>query len=177
MNPARATWRIGVAALALALALAFCGCAGYRLGPTNGLSAGARTIQVTPFQNDTMEPRLGEPVTQALRKSLQQDGTYRLNTSGDADIIVTGVITDFNRSPISYQPNDVVSVQDYALTMTAKIKATERATGKVLLERSVFGRTTIRVGSDLSNSERQAASLLAEDLARRATMCLVDGAW
>jgi hypothetical protein len=174
-SPHGTTW-LGLAALAVA-ALVLSGCAGYRLGPTNGLSAGARTIQVSPFQNDTLEPRLGEPVTQALRKGLQQDGTYRLNTSGDADIVVTGVVTHFTRSPISYQPNDVVSVQDYALSITAQIKAVERATGKVLLDRAVSGRTTIRVGNDLSSAERQAAPLLAEDLARRATMLLADGAW
>ena len=34
------------------------GCAGYQLGPTNGLTAGSRSIQVNPFVNQTPEPRL-----------------------------------------------------------------------------------------------------------------------
>src|SRR5690606_233555 len=64
------------------------GCAGYRLGPTNGMPAGSRAIQVKLFQNETYEPRLTEPVVTALRRAIQQDGTYRLATRDDADIVV-----------------------------------------------------------------------------------------
>ena len=39
------------------------------------------------------------------------------------------------------------------------------------------GRTTLRVGSDLTSSERQAIPLAAEDLARHVTSLLVDGEW
>lgn len=62
------------------IALLMAGCAGYRLGPTNGLSAGARSVQVNPFQNKTIEPRLIDAVTSQMRKQIQQDGTYRLET-------------------------------------------------------------------------------------------------
>lgn len=44
------------------------GCAGYRLGPTNGLRAGEKSIQLNPVANTTLEPRLGEEVSRAVRK-------------------------------------------------------------------------------------------------------------
>ena len=47
----------------LSVALLSNGCAGYRLGPTNGLAAGEKSIQIIPFANQTMEPRLGDAVT------------------------------------------------------------------------------------------------------------------
>jgi len=68
------------------------GCSGYRLGPTNGLPAGSRTVQVNLFQNRTIEPRLSEAMDRALRKRFQQEGTYRLATHGDADSIIYGEI-------------------------------------------------------------------------------------
>lgn len=34
------------------------GCAGYTLGPSNGLAAGDKKIQITPFLNHTYQPRL-----------------------------------------------------------------------------------------------------------------------
>jgi len=71
------------------------GC-GYTLGPTNGLAAGEKNIQITPFLNKTLEPRLGDSVTTALRQNIQHDGTYHLATRGNADIIVTGVVTKFS---------------------------------------------------------------------------------
>jgi hypothetical protein len=153
------------------------GCAGYKLGPTNGVEAGAHSVQVVPFVNKTMEPRLGASVTSSLRKSVQQDGTYRLETDDSADIIVTGTVIEYERSHISFQPNDIITPRDYRLVMRAQVKATERATGKVLMNREVVGRTTVRVGSDLTSAERQAIPLMADDLARRATAFLVDGTW
>jgi hypothetical protein len=159
------------------LALAAGGCAGYRLGPTNGQAAGARSVQIDPFVNKTAEPRLGDYVINSLRKHLQQDGTYRLETHDDGDIIVSGVITDYQRKELSFQPQDVITVLDYEITMTAQITARERATGKIIFDRPVKGRTSIRVGTDLTSSERQAAPLLADDLAKKTTALLVDGTW
>ena len=159
------------------LALLLTGCAGYQLGPTGGLKAGARSVQVNPIVNQTLEPRLSAAVNHALRKQLQQDGTFRLSTRGEGDIIVTGDILRFDRSEVSFQPTDVLTVRDYGLTIIARIIARERDSGRVLLDRPVLGRATIRAGSDLPSAERQAVPLLAEDLARNVTSLLVDGSW
>lgn len=161
----------------LTLLVFITGCAGYKLGPTNGMPAGARSVQVNLFKNDTLEPRLIEAVAQALRKRLQQDGTYRLDTSGSGDLVVNGVITKFEREGISFQPNDVITVRDYSLSITAKITVRDRQSGKIVLDRDVTGKTTIRVGQDMASSQRQAVPMIADDLAGRATSLLVDGAW
>lgn len=164
--------------LFLSLAAVFAaGCAGYHLGPTNGETAGAKSVQVNFFQNQTGEPRLVEAVNTALRKRLQQDGTYRLDTHGEGDVVLTGVLTRFDRAGVSYQPGDVVTVRDYSLSITAKITASERGSGRVIFEKQVTGRSIIRVGSDLASGERQAVPLIAEDLAKNVAAMLVDGAW
>src|ERR1017187_3723226 len=101
-------------------ALALSGCAGYHLGPTNGLAAGEKSIQITPFSNKTLVARLGDAVTSALHKSLQHDGTYRLATHDDGDIIVSGVITRYQRYELSFVPSDVLTVRDYRVELTAQ---------------------------------------------------------
>src|SRR5580765_5671449 len=47
----------------LCLQLFLSGCAGYKLGPVNGETAGSKSVQVMPFSNKTLEPRLGDAVT------------------------------------------------------------------------------------------------------------------
>mgnify|MGYP000859680255 CR=1 FL=1 len=153
------------------------GCAGYRLGPTNDRQSGARSIQVNPFVNQTIEPRLGDAFGHALRKFLQQDATYRLDTQNTGDVVVSGVITDYQRSYVSFDPKDIITPRDYQLVVKARIVATERGTGKVLVDREVSGHTTVRVGADLNSAERQSVPLLAESLARKATSLLADGDW
>jgi len=159
------------------VAIAMSGCAGYQLGPSNGQTAGEKTVQVTPFTNHTPEPRLGDAVTGQLRKQLQRDGTYRLATHDAGDIVVTGVLSRYYRHELSFVPNDVTTVRDYRVQLTAQVTARERSTGKLLLDQPVTGYTLIRVGSDLTSTERQALPLLAEDLARQITALLVDGSW
>ena len=168
--------------LTLSLAFAWCvsGCAGYRLGPVNGESAGARSVQVHPFSNQTFEPRsAGEYVTSELRKQLQKDGTYQLAThaDGQADIDINGVLTHFNRHELSFEQGDVLTVRDYRLSLTAQVSARERGTGKVIFDRAVTGYTIVRVGSDLTNVERQALPLLAQDLAKNISILLTEGGW
>lgn len=162
-----------LAAVGLAAAT-FSGC-GYHLGPSNGQIAGSQSLKVEPFQNKTIEPRLTAAVTQSLRKTLQQDGTYRLNTRDDADVVVSGTIIEYLRSGVSFKPEDVITPRDYYVTMKARVRAVERSSGRVLLDREVSGRTTVRVGEDLVSAERQALPLLADDLAWHATSLLVDG--
>jgi hypothetical protein len=153
------------------------GCAGYRLGPTNGAAAGGKSIQVNPFANQTLEPRLGDAVTAALRKSVAGDGTCRLATHGAADIVVGGVITKYDRHELSLLPSDVLTVSDFRVNMTAQVTARETATGREIFNREMKGYTLVRVGSDLTSAERQAIPLLAEDLAKNVTALLVDGSW
>jgi hypothetical protein len=159
------------------LVLALSGCAGYQLGPTNGVAARDKSVQVMPFANHTMEPRLGEAVTAQLRKELQHDGTYQLASHDDGDIVVSGVVVSYVRIPLSFQPSDALTVTDYSLKMTVQVTARERSTGKVVLNQPVTGSTLVIVGSNLTSAERQAQPLLAADFAKNATAALVDGGW
>jgi hypothetical protein len=158
-------------------AMALAGCAGYRLGPTGGATAGAKSIQVNSFVNKTLEPRLGDAVMVALRRNMQRDSTLRLATHGGADIVVSGVITRYDRHELSFLPSDVLTVSDFRVNMTAQVTARETGTGRVLFDKPVSGYTLIRVGSDLASAERQGISLLADDLAKNVTALLVDGSW
>jgi hypothetical protein len=156
--------------------ICLCGCAGYRLGPTSGIAAGEKSIQIAPFSNQTMQPRLGDAVTTAVRRNVQRDGTYRLATHGSADRVVTGVLTRYERQELSFVPRDVLTVRDYRVTATAEVLVRDRSTGTTTTN-LVTGYTLVRVGSDLSSAERQAIPVLAEDLARNITEHLVDGGW
>ncbi len=165
--------------LQLYLATALIGLSGcaYRLGPSNGESAGRRSVQVNPFENKTVEPRLIEAVSFALRRQLQQDGTYELDTRNEGDIVLTGTIVSYERHSLSFQSRDVLTPRDYRLTITAQVTARDRVSGKLLLDKKLTGHSDIRIGADLSSAERQALPLIAADLARNATALLVDGTW
>lgn len=161
----------------LALALILGGCGGYHLGPTNGQTVGEKSVEITPFLDHTPELGLANEVTAALRKYVQRDGTYRLATHKDGDLIVSGVVTTYHRRAMSLLSSDLRTVTDYQLTITAQVTVRERATGRVVWERPIKGQTVLRVGSDFDSSERQSAPLLAQDLAQKVHFQLVDESW
>jgi hypothetical protein len=161
-----------------ATAVLSAGCAGYHLGPVNpNVVAGGKSVEIVPFNNQTLQPRLGDAVTQALRERMQADPTYRLATREPGDVVVTGVITTYRREGVSFLRTDVSTAENYRVQIIAHVTARDRSTGKVLLDKNVSGYTLVEVGTDLTDAERQSLPLLAEDLARNITALLTEGAW
>ncbi len=165
------------AALFLAMATLVAGCASYRLGPVNPAIPAGQSVEVGLFQNATPQPGLSESVNASIRRELQRDGTFELATGDDGDVLLTGNITHYRRSAVSFKPRDILSVRDFEVELITRIRAADRATGRVLLDRELTGRTTIRLGGDLASAERQALPLLANDLAKKIVALLAEGEW
>ncbi len=161
----------GLAAVALA------GCAGYHLGPVNDVAAGEKTIEVRPFNNQTLQPRLGDALTESVRERLQTDATYRLVTRGGGDVVVTGVIRQYIRQGMGYLSTDVLTPENYRVDVIVHVTARDRLTGKLILDKDVKGHTFVHIGDDLASAERQAMPLLADDLAQNIVELLTEGAW
>ena len=153
------------------------GCAGYHLGSVNGDVAGEKTVEVKPFNNQTLQPRLGDDVTQTLRERIQSDATYRLVTSEPGDLVVNGLIRTYTRVGLGNLNRDSSTMQNYRVAVTVHVTVRDRVTGKLRLDREVQGSTLVNVGPDFASSERQAAPLLAANLAQNITALLTEGAW
>jgi hypothetical protein len=162
----------------LGLAVVFwSGCAGYHLGPASGAVSGEKSIEIFPFNNQTLEPRLGDAVTQALRERIQTDGTYRLATRGGSEVVLTGTLKRYYREGLSFLNADVTTTANYRAGLVAHVVVRETGSGKALLEKDITGFTLIHVGTDLASADRQSLSLLADDLARNITLALTEGGW
>jgi len=160
------------------VALTLAGCAGYHLGPVNGMTAGAKSIEIQPFKNRTLEPRLGDAITQSLRERLQTEGTYRLATRGSSgDVLVTGVVRNYTRQGLGYLNADLFTPENFRLDVVVHVTALDRLTGKTILDKNVKGHTLVHIGPDLASAEREALPLLAEDLAQNISELLTEGAW
>jgi hypothetical protein len=160
----------------LALAGLLAGC-GYTLGPTNHMTAGARSLGIRPFVNNTHEPRLTEYLAMSLRRQVQVDGTFHLETAGSPDIWVTGEIKKYDRTPLSYATNDILTPQEYVLGMDTHVVAREASTGRVVYDQVIHGTSYLRIGEDLAAAEREAIPVLTDVVARTTVDQLADGKW
>ena len=170
-------WRtLKISCLGLAAAI-LAGCAGYHLGTTTGEAPGSRSVEILPFNNQTMQPRLGDSVTQAVRERMQTDGTFHLATHGTPDIVISGTLSRYGREGLSFLNSDSFTPDNYRVGVVAHVVARERSSGKLLFEKDVKGFTLLHSGTDLNSADRQALPLLAEDLARNIVGLLAEDKW
>lgn len=161
----------------LAVMLATVSCAGYRLGPTGGFKAGEKSVQVQFFKNETLEPRIVEAVNLALRKQIQKEGTFRLDTQQGGDLIVTGKITQLLRNGLSFRSSDVLAVTDFTLTLSADIIVVERVSGREVFNKKLTSAIPVSASGDLVSQEQRVLPLVADEFARKAINLLADGTW
>lgn len=152
--------------------LALSGCA-YQVGPVG--KPGYRSVAVPMFRNKTVKTQLEAPVTNAIIKRLQADGSLQVTWEADADIVVTGTVTDFDRAVLRTQVQDTRAPREYRLRLTANIEVRDRRTGKLVMPATALtGQADAFLGSDLQSAEQQAVPLMADDLARQVVSRLTE---
>lgn len=157
------------------IALGLTGC-GYKLGeirPTPMRSV--RSLAVPNFKNDTYESRIEILFADTLSKTLQQDGTYRIVPSDQADAVLYCTLTRIERSPLRAVQNNVLATSEYGLTVYCRYEVVHQGTGAVLKSGTAIGRGSFFSGNDLQTIQRQGLSNTAADLALNLATTLTEG--
>lgn len=110
MSPARgvawtAAWRpafrlakVGTTVLCLCVGALAAGCAPYRLGAPTLFPCAVRTVYVPVFNTDSFRRQLGERLTEAVVKEIEQRTPYKVVTNAHADSVLSGkIVTDTKR--------------------------------------------------------------------------------
>lgn len=163
------------AALFLSVLLVLSGC-GYKLGeirPTAMRSV--RSLAVPTFKNNTYESRIEVLFADTLVKKLQQDGTYRIVNTPQADAIVNCTIEKIDRGSLRSVQSNVLATSEFSLIVTARYEVVDQRTGIILMQGTAQGRTSFFSGNDLQTLERQGLSNAADDLALNLTIRLAEG--
>lgn len=162
-----------IRSVCLSAVILLTGCAGYRLGPT--LGAEYRSVAVPMFRNKTYKPQLEAQITNGIIKRFQSDGTLRVVSVADADILVTGEITRYHRHELRSLRVETGTPREYRVSIDAKIEARDRVTGKVVLApTTVTGSADTFIGNDLQSAEAQVLPLIADNLAKQVVTLIAE---
>lgn len=122
------------AALLAVLGLAACG---YHLSGTGTtVPASARTIRIEPFTNHTRETGLEVRLHRAVEDEFRRQGTLRVVTEGDADLLLSGNIRRFTSVPVAFSATD--EAVQYQGIMQVGLRLTESRSGHVLFENKLL---------------------------------------
>jgi len=121
-----------ITCISLTAALLLTGC-GYSIskgGSAVKPASGGSRVSVQMFVNETFEPLVEKELTSALKDQIAIDGRWRLTDTTDADLSVTGRVTNFELLPLSYDAKE--RIQEYRVRIKSDIKVTDIKTGTVV---------------------------------------------
>ena len=151
--------------MALAL-LTLPGCVGYRLGST--LPPDVKAIYVQLFINKCNEPLLEIDTTNATIAEFQKDGTLRIVSKSEADVLLETTLSAMTLTPLRYnQTTDKTKPNEYRLTLQVSFVLKRAKTREIMNEASVIGESTFVFVGNLNSSKRAAIPAASEDLAKR----------
>ena len=154
------------AAAAVLLLLFAAGCANYRLGSM--LPDDVRTVYVPTCRNQTPEPLIEQDVTRAILSQIQMDGSLRVASEDDADVVLEITLNRFWLDPVSYESGSASTANQYRMSIKASFVLRRRADNSVVVDSpSVTGWYDFDFAGDMSSSKNIALRPAAEDLGRR----------
>ena len=160
--------------LASAALVFLAGCANYQLGTT--LPPHLRSIYVETFKNSTREPQLETKITADVIREFQRDGQLKVKDAHEADIILTGVITQYKLEPMRSKRDNPKATLDYKAIVTVTISAAERKTGKKIIAQGVTASKTFEVKGDLMTARRNILPEVSRELGRKVVDAVIS-AW
>ncbi len=168
-------------------AACFClvACLGYHIGPVKPYYLqDVHTIAVPTFENNTLIPRIEVLVTDTVIKQFQQDGTFKIASNDNADMILKGEISRITRSPARSVRGNVLATSEFNLVMRLRYKLVGNDGKPIGPPGEVSGSTSFFVGNtssisttngDVTADERQALPLATEELANHLVSQLSEG--
>jgi len=120
-------------ALLLILLLAVASC-GYHFSGTGAIvPEGAKKLAVPVFLNTTNEPYVDVDVTQAVIEEFMTDGRLRIVGPEEADLVLRGIITKYEATPLSYTVfNGQTYVQQYRISIVVEASLEDLRAKKIL---------------------------------------------
>lgn len=161
---------------ALLLAFVLTGCAGYRLGSQKPAHlAHVTKLAIPTFENQTLEPRLGSVVTNAIIKQVQNAGGYEIVSKENAEAVLEGQIFSVDRSQFRSDRANVLRTSQLLLTLRVDYTIRDAGTNTIIHR----GRTTADsytiLDSNIQNSEAQALEDAAQRLSINVASDITEG--
>lgn len=163
-------------AAAVVVCVGLSGCLGYHIGPAKPYYLrDVHTIAIPTFTNKTLIPRVEVLVTGTVIKQFQQDGTFKIGNSEQADATLKGEIIRISRSPARSVRGNVLATSEFNLALRVKYRLVDPEGKPLGPTGEVVGTTSFFVGTDVTTDERQALPLATEELANRLVTQLSEG--
>lgn len=148
--------------LGFLLLLTLWGC-GYQMAGrgSSQLPPHLKTIAIPVFENNSGEPTIQRPFTQALRRAFITDGRLRLvNNKGGADLVVTGTLTNYSIRAVAFNQLDIAV--EYWVYLEADVLVEDQVKNQTYLKQTLRTRWDYLADDSVTNSEASRQEALTQ---------------
>lgn len=148
-------------AVALTLAAVVAGCSPYSF--SGGRTALVQSIAVPVFENDTAEFGLGEILTAGIIDGFVADNQVKVLPADQAEAILQGRITDYQRKAYTFDENDQVNEYIVEILVAADL-VKQGGEASVWNQPSIRGFGVYSADSSETVGQRRAIEKVTEDI-------------
>lgn len=164
---------LAAAALAAIVILGTAGCAGYQVGNASLYPTSIRTVYVPVFSSESFRPHLGERLTEAVVKRIEEVTPYKVvGSPSGADSTLSGrIVGETKQVLIPGRTGDPRELQTSLVVMVSwvdhrgqTIRQSSVAVPPELVDVTGVGGLVPEVGQSVATSHQQAISKLADQV-------------
>jgi len=142
------------------------GCGVYTFNPKG--QSEIKSITVERFENRTTEYELADQMSDLVIDAFIKDGNLRIVSLENADAILNGLLTRYERKPYKYDLND--QVESYEVVMDFDVALKKPATDSEIWKEKMTQRGIYNVADETEEIGRQKAiKLLVEAIINKTT--------
>jgi len=143
-----------------------CGCSFYSFSP-KGRST-INNIAIERFKNSTAEFGLEDKMTDQIIDALIADGNLKIVPIENAEAVLSGILTLYERKP--YNPDENDQVESYSIRMLFNIQMTDRTDNKTIWKDNInrIGIYNLETETE-EDGQARAIKLLVDDIVEKTT--------
>lgn len=156
--------KVRISVLFAIFAIASAGCGVYSFSGSMG--SNIKTIAVPIFDNQSVEYGIAEDLTTGVIDKFVSDNTLKVIPKSNADAVLSGTITKYDRVAYTYDEND--QVQEYRVDITVNVNLT-KSDGTVIWEEPSLSAYGIYNAADETEEDGKSRAIakVAEDIVNR----------
>ncbi|GIS84898.1 MAG: hypothetical protein CM1200mP16_11980 [Nitrospina sp.] len=134
-----------------------------------------QTISIPVFKNTSSQPEIHRELTSAILQSFISDGRLKVVKKEDADLVMNGTLSYYNKRAVSFNSQDLVA--DFIIEIEVKLEVFDQVKNKIFLKEELKNQWDYKSNSDIGDTETERLKALDQayiDLGNRLVSLIID---
>ena len=153
----------------------FYGCGYHLVGTGKNLPEHLKTISIPVFQNTSSQPEIHRELTSAILQSFISDGRLKVAKKEEADLVMNGNLSYYNKRAVSFNAQDLVS--DFIIEIEIELEVIDQMKNKIFLKEKLKNQWDYKSNNDIADTETARLEALDQayiDLGNRLVSLIID---